>query len=96
MRFAGEEIAVDVPAADIRRARRRPGAPILQVNYGEDHILFLYFAQPPPLPGTVRRRGIGARTLQRAAAARQLRAASKRLKKTVDEWSQAVREAGGP
>jgi hypothetical protein len=93
LRFAGEEATVEIPTREIRRARRRPGAPILQVDYGEN-TLFLYFAQPPPLPGTVRRRGIGARSLERARAAKQLRMGSRQLKQTIEEWSKVLGEAG--
>ncbi|HEV3474912.1 MAG TPA: hypothetical protein VG602_06075 [Actinomycetota bacterium] len=95
LRFAGEAVSVDVSVADIRRARRRPGAPILQVSYGADQILFIYFVEPPPLPGTVPRRGPGARTKQRLSALKQLRAANRRLKEQIDGWSEAIREVAG-
>lgn len=92
--FTGEDVTLEVPAAEIRRARRRRGSPILEISFGEDQTMFLYFAEPPPLPGANPRPGFGGKRIERAASAMHLGAESRLLRRTIDEWSEALREAG--
>jgi hypothetical protein len=92
--FGGEDVALEIPAAEIRRARRRRGSPILEISYGEDRTVFLYFAEPPPLPGSNPRPGLGGKGIERAASAMHLGAESRLLRRMIDEWSEALREAG--
>ena len=96
LRFAGEELTLDVPVSDIRRARRRRGTPILKISHGENGTLFLYFAPPPPLgpdrPSS-RLRFMG-RGMVRIEAAMQLRGEAKLVKRTIDEWVRALGQEG--
>jgi hypothetical protein len=94
LRFAGDDVSLDVPNSEVRRARRRRGSPILEVSYGEDHTVFLYFAEPPPLPGANPRPGLGGKGIERAASALHLGAESRLLRRTIDEWAEALRGAG--
>lgn len=96
----GEEEPLPIPLNRVRRARRRRGAPILEIEYtdarAEVSRVFVYFVEPPPLP----RRGSGARVLstkgiQRAATAVNLSAAARVLRPQIDEWVQAIRGATG-
>ena len=93
LRFAGNE-RLDVPVSDIRRTRRRRSAPILEISYGEDHTLFLYFAEPPPLPErrADTRPRFPSHGLERAASAMQLRGEAKLLRRAIEEWMKAIRK----
>jgi hypothetical protein len=96
----GDENPLPIPTNRIRRARRRRGSPILEVFYtdarAEPGVVFVYFAEPPPLPTT----GGGTwfrptRGLQRTVSAMALRTRSKELRERIDQWVRAIREAAG-
>lgn len=96
----GDEEAMPIPTNRIRKARRRRGTPILEVTYTDARarpaLVFLYFAEPPPLPHT----GGGTwirptRGLQRTASALALRARAKQLRDRIDEWAAAIRAGAG-
>ena len=96
----GEEEPLPIPLNRVRRARRRRGAPILEIEYtnarAEGSRVFVYFVEPPPLP----QRGGGVRILptkgiQRAATAVNLSTAARTLRPEIDEWVQAIRGATG-
>ena len=94
-----ESLAITV--REIRRVRRRRGTPVLTISHpGPDGMesLFVYFAKPPPLPGT---RGASptptlftARGLERSAAALTLRQLNRLLRTEIEGWVRALREAG--
>ena len=93
--------SVAIPVKEIRKLRRRRGTPVLTLSYaGPDGMgsLFVYFAKPPPLPGSHRTSPtptlFGARGLERSAAALTLRQVNKLLKGEIEEWIRALREAG--
>jgi hypothetical protein len=94
-----EKIAI--PIAGIRKARRRRGTPVLGLSYtGPDGMrrLFIYFAKPPPLPGTQPRPPSSifrsAKAIERSAAARALQASSRVVKREIEAWVRALRAAG--
>jgi hypothetical protein len=96
-----EEEPLPIPTNRIRNARRRWGTPILEVAYtdarAEPGQVFLYFAEPPPLPSKT---GGGrwirpTRGLQRTASAMTLRARAKQVRDRIDLWVVAIREAAG-
>jgi hypothetical protein len=61
--------------------------------------LFVYFAKPPPLPGARPSSPLPLfrwpRGLERSAAALALRSTSRLLRREIDAWVRALREAGG-
>jgi hypothetical protein len=96
-----EQEPLPIPVNRIRRARRRRGAPILEVTYtdarAEPAAVYVYFAKPPPLP---QRTGGSSwirptRGLERTASAMALRARAKQLRDRIDEWVEAIRDAAG-
>jgi hypothetical protein len=96
-----QEEPLPIPTNRIRTARRRRGTPILEVTYtdarAEPGSVFVYFAEPPPLP---RRTGAGSllrptRGMERTASALTLRARAKQLRDRIDEWVEAIRDAAG-
>ncbi|HZB04252.1 MAG TPA: hypothetical protein VE737_08015 [Actinomycetota bacterium] len=96
----GDEDPLPIPTNRIRRARRVRGSPILEVNYtdarAEPGVLFVYFAEPPPLPTTAGRTWARpTRGLQRTASAMALRTRSKQLRGRIDRWVRAIRDAAG-
>lgn len=99
---AGNEAGkVAIPIASMRRVRRRRGTPILALSYPEPNgmaKLFLYFAKPPPLPEDPTPSPVPLfrrpRGLERSAAALALRATHRLLKREIDTWVRALRDAG--
>ena len=93
--------ALSIPVGGIRNARRLRGTPVLSLSHpteGGMADIFIYFAKPPPLPGERRRTPTtvfrAPRAFQRSAAAMSLRAANRVLKRDIDAWVRALREAG--
>jgi hypothetical protein len=95
----GDEV-FPIPTNRIRRAHRRRGSPILEVTYtdarAEPATVFVYFAEPPPLPhsgggGLLR----PTRGLQRTAAAMNLRARARELRARIDAWVREIADAAG-
>jgi hypothetical protein len=93
--------AMTIPVAEIRGVRRRRGTPVLSLSYPtEDGMrdLFVYFVKPPPLrserPAAPRPVFRSPRRLERSAAAMTLRAANRLLKRDIEGWVRALREAG--
>jgi hypothetical protein len=79
--------------------RRIRGSPVLELTYlvpreGE-RLLFLYFAEPPPLvkrdPGVRTRLSLETRGMRRASSLMALWTANRRLKGTVRTWEAAIR-----
>jgi hypothetical protein len=94
-----EEEPLPIPTNRIRKARRRRGTPILEVAYtdarAEPGLVFLYLAEPPPLPSKT---GGGrwirpSRGLERTASALTLRARANQVRDRIDEWVEAIKEA---
>jgi hypothetical protein len=96
---AGDGEQVRLPASSIRRVRRGRGSPLLSLSYRDGEgvgKLFVYFAKPPPLPGSrpstppplLR----WPRGLERSAAALAMGASKRLLKRDIDAWVQALRE----
>jgi hypothetical protein len=95
-----EDEPLPIPLNRVRRARRRRGAPILEIEYtdarAEISKVFVYFAQPPPLQRTnTPTLVLPTRGLERAASAVSLRAAAKALRDRIDGWVNAIRAASG-
>ena len=90
--FRLSEGELRLPLADIRKARRIRGSPVLTVDVEENArpVRFaFYFVEPPPLQpkgreskGRARRRGTG-----------YLAMAAPRYKGLIQEWERAIREA---
>jgi hypothetical protein len=96
-----DEAALPIPTNRVRKVRRRRGTPILEVTYtdarAEPGQLFLYFAQPPPLPTHTGRGSLlrPTRGMERTASAMKLRARSQQVRERLDEWVVAIRDAAG-
>lgn len=90
-----------IPTNRIRRARRLRGTPVLEVTYtdarAEPGQVFVYFAQPPPLPARKGGRTMlfPTRGMERTASAITLRARSKQLRGRIDEWVAAIHAVAG-
>jgi hypothetical protein len=96
-----DEDPLPIPTNRIRKVRRRRGTPILEVTYTdartEPRQVFLYFAQPPPLPTHTGRGSLfrPTRGMERTASAMALRARAQLVRERLDEWVAAVRDAAG-
>lgn len=100
--FAPQDAApIRTPVPDILRARRRPGAPILEVRHrGEEGaaVAFFYFAEPPPLEGSgpggpgVGSMFLPSRGVRRTAGIRGLQIAARRHREEIRAWVAAIRE----
>ena len=85
---------VSVLPAEVRRARRFRGSPVLEVDYerrGEAKEAFFFFAPPPPLAANPRPSPLSTKGLRRAGGILALRAQSKALKPVLTEWVRALR-----
>jgi len=96
----GEEDPLPIPMNRIHRVRRRRGAPILEVEYTDARAelsrVFVYFAQPPPLPRQGGRRWVfPTRGMEQAASAAGLRTAARVLRAEIDLWVETIRETAG-
>jgi hypothetical protein len=92
---------VAIPIADITGVRRHLGAPLLKVSFrGEEGKVraYFYFAKPPPLPGERPPSPLPLfrwpRGLERSAAALALRATNRLVRREIEGWVRALREAG--
>jgi hypothetical protein len=96
----------EIPLAQVRRAKRVRGSPILLVHHGKRLATAFYFAQPPPLsppPSSpvprVSALSLGGRGERRAKRnqirgnAVYLSSSSARHKDTIESWVRAIREA---
>ena len=84
-----------LPAGAILRSRRLRASPALKVTHvGEagPQEVFFFFSKPPPLPQPARLPGLATKSAERTAGAMTLRAQSKRLKKEIEAWVEAIRE----
>jgi hypothetical protein len=92
----GRSAQTVLPAAQIRRVRRAPGSPVLEVEIavkGGPPIIGFYFIKPPPLtPPTEGYRPFG-RFLARRRAIASLRAGNTTYREDVGGWVEAVRAA---
>jgi hypothetical protein len=107
--FSGAETeALRIAVADVRSVRRHRLTPVLEVRYGRGGgdpggVALFYFAEPPPLPEPGEKADRGPqeillpsrRHLERSGTLLSMRAASKLLKRDIDQWVEAIREAGG-
>jgi hypothetical protein len=96
---AGNEEILPIPTNRIRRVRRRRGTPIMELTYtdarAEPATVFVYFAEPPPLPHLTGGLLRPTRGLQRTASAMSLRAQGKELRPRIDAWVRELAEAAG-
>ncbi|MGH2674762.1 MAG: hypothetical protein ACRDH1_05035 [Actinomycetota bacterium] len=95
----GDEEPLPIPLNRIGRVRRRRGGPILEIDYtdarAEVSTVFVYFAEPPPLPhGGGKTWIFPTRGLERTASAMGLRTAARALRSQIDDWVAAIRQAG--
>jgi hypothetical protein len=86
-----------IPRSSILDVRRLRATPVMRLIHGKGEqrvTLLLYFAEPPPLPGT------GARStppfmprkgMERAAAGMSLRRAAREQRAIVETWVRALR-----
>jgi hypothetical protein len=85
-----------LPVGEIRKVRRAPGSPVLEVEIavkGGPPIIGFYFVKPPPLtPPTEGYRPFG-RFLAKRKAIASLRAGNATHREDVETWAQAVRDA---
>jgi hypothetical protein len=98
---------VRIPLAQVRKARRLRGSPVLVVTHdagGRAVRTAFYFAQPPPLEelhgeGAERPAPLGFRKSSKRRARRQnigyLGTWNRQLKPEIEEWEQAIRHAVG-
>ena len=96
---------VSIPLAEVRKARRLRGSPVLVVTHdvgGRAVRTAFYFVQPPPLEdfrgeGPERPAPLGFRKSSRRRARRQnigyLGTWNRQLKADIEEWEQAIRHA---
>lgn len=92
----GERIRI--PRADVRRARRVLGSPVIELAYRREdrpRVALLFFAEPPAMGGRAGRRRSGPaggtrRRRRRIGAAMDLRRANRRVKTVVREWAEAM------
>jgi hypothetical protein len=92
----GRSAETVIPVGDVRRVRRAPGSPVLEVEptiTGAPPIIGFYFVKPPPLtPPTEGYRPFG-RFLARRRAIASLRAGNAAHRQDVEVWVDAVRAA---
>lgn len=97
-----------IDAAEVRSVRRYRLAPVLEVRYARggdapDGLALFYFAEPPPLPEPGEKADRhpyeillpSRRHIERSGSLLSMRASSKLLKRDIDRWVAAIREAGG-
>jgi hypothetical protein len=89
----GRSAETVIPVDDIRRVRRAPGSPVLEVQTaitGAPPIIGFYFVKPPPLsPPREGYRPFG-RFLARRRAIASLRAGNAAHRQDVEIWVEAV------
>jgi hypothetical protein len=103
-----EQEALRIAVADVRSVRRHRLTPVMEVRYERgggdpEGLALFYFAEPPPLPQPGEKADRGPheillpsrRHLERSGTLLSMRAASKLLKRDIDEWVTAIRDAGG-
>jgi len=92
----GRSAETVIPVGDVRKVRRAPGSPVLEVETsipGAPPIIGFYFVKPPPLtPPTEGYRPFG-RFLARRRAIASLRAGNAAHREDVEMWVEAVRNA---
>jgi hypothetical protein len=106
--FSRDQEALRIAVADVRSVRRHRLTPVLEVRYARgggdpDALALFYFAEPPPLPEPGERADRSPheillpsrRHLERSGTLLSMRAASKLLKRDIEAWVEAIREAGG-
>jgi hypothetical protein len=94
----GRSAETVIPARDVRKVRRAPGSPVLEVETsisGAPPIIGFYFVKPPPLtPPTEGYRPFG-RFLARRRAIATLRGGNAAHREDVETWVVAVRNVQG-
>jgi hypothetical protein len=94
----GRSAETVIPVGDVRKVRRAPGSPVLEVETsipGAPSIIGFYFVKPPPLtPPTEGYRPFG-RFLARRRAIATLRGGNAAHREDVEVWVEAVRSAQG-
>jgi len=92
----GRSAETVIPLSEIRRIRRAPGSPVLEVRLdlpGGPPVIGFYFIQPPPLsPPTEGFRFLG-RYLARRRAIVKLRGGNAMRRREVEDWVRSVKGA---
>jgi hypothetical protein len=84
------DLGIRVDRAALRKVRRVMGSPVIVVEFQEGDVtraVALYFAQPPPLPGT----GFISKRRGRFGAIQWLGQESRAKREEVKRWVEAIR-----
>ena len=90
----GRSAETVIPLADVRRVRRAPGSPVLEVRVGiagSPSVIGFYFVQPPPLSPPTEGFRLFSRYLARRRAIVKLRGGNAVKRREVEQWVRAVR-----
>lgn len=90
----GRSAETVIPLVDVRRVRRAPGSPVLEVRVaipGSPPVIGFYFVEPPPLAPPTEGFRLFSRYLARRRAIVKLRGGNAMKHRVVEQWVRAVR-----